>query len=121
MGNVQLTHARKSSNVKDLVQRLLSHSDVRINGDRPWDLRIHHPRWYERVVSGGSLALGESYMDGWWDCEALDRFFDRIMRVRLDRRVKRHALRSLPTVLMAMIVNTQAGSRDRHQLPGRNG
>jgi len=101
----------KSSNAKDLVQRLLSPSDVRIDGDRPWDLRIHHPRWYERVVSGGSLALGESYMDGWWDCEALDRFFERIMHDRLDRRVKHHALRSLPTVLMAMIVNTQAGSR----------
>ena len=25
-----------------------------------------------RVLAGGSLALGESYMDEWWDCNALD-------------------------------------------------
>ena len=101
----------KSSNAKNLVQHLLAPSDVRLDGDRPWDVQVHHPRFYERVVSGGSLALGESYMDAWWDCEALDQFFDRIMRDRLDRRVKRHALRSLPTILMARIVNAQAGSR----------
>jgi cyclopropane-fatty-acyl-phospholipid synthase len=35
------------------------------------------------------MALGESYMDGWWDCDALDRFFDRILNFRLDRQVRR--------------------------------
>ena len=25
-----------------------------------------------RALLGGSLALGEAYMDGWWDCEDLD-------------------------------------------------
>ncbi len=27
------------------------------------------------VLAGGSVALGESYMDGWWDCDALDLLF----------------------------------------------
>jgi cyclopropane-fatty-acyl-phospholipid synthase len=45
--------------------------------------------FYKRLAAGGSMALGESYMDGWWDCEALDQFFDRIMRFRLDQQAKK--------------------------------
>lgn len=42
---------------------------------------------FSRVLAQGSLGLGESYMDGWWDCERLDEFFFRILRARLDRMV----------------------------------
>lgn len=34
-------------------------------------LRILHPEFFPRVLRGGSLALGESYMDGWWDVDDL--------------------------------------------------
>jgi cyclopropane-fatty-acyl-phospholipid synthase len=46
--------------------------DVRVSGTRPWDIRVHNPHFYNKVLAGGSLALGESYMDGWWDCRDLD-------------------------------------------------
>ena len=36
-------------------------------GVRPWDIRVKDPAFYGRVLAGGSLALGESYMDGWWE------------------------------------------------------
>ena len=75
----------KESKTIIVVRRILEHSDVQINGNRPWDIRIHNPNFYERVLSGGSLALGESYMDGWWDCEALDQFFEKILDDRLDK------------------------------------
>jgi cyclopropane-fatty-acyl-phospholipid synthase len=39
-------------------------------------------------VAGGSIALGESYLDGWWECDALDQFFNRILKFRLDQKVK---------------------------------
>ena len=70
------------------MRRILEPSDVQINGNRSWDIRMHNSSFYERVLSGGSLALGESYMDGWWDCEALDQFFERILSDRLDKKVK---------------------------------
>ena len=54
----------KESKGKEIVQKILDPSDVQINGSRPWDIQIHKPSFYERVLSGGSLALGESYMDG---------------------------------------------------------
>jgi cyclopropane-fatty-acyl-phospholipid synthase len=74
---------------KRLVQQLLDLAGVRIDGHAPYDIQVHNPDFYPRVIAGGSLDLGESYMDGWWDCEALDQFFERIMAARLDKKVRK--------------------------------
>jgi cyclopropane-fatty-acyl-phospholipid synthase len=66
------------------VERLLVAADVRIDGGRPWDLQVHDPRLFRRILLGGTLGLGEAYMDGWWDCEALDELFDRTLRAGVD-------------------------------------
>ncbi|CAB1057111.1 Cyclopropane-fatty-acyl-phospholipid synthase (EC [Olavius sp. associated proteobacterium Delta 1] len=79
----------KSPGEKRLVQQLLDFAGVRIDGQAPYDIQVHNPDFYPRVIAGGSLALGESYMDGWWDCQALDQFFDRIMAARLDKKVRK--------------------------------
>lgn len=63
----------------------LASAGIEINGRQPWDITVHHPGLYRRLVLHGSLGLGESYMDGWWDCPALDQFFFRVMRAGLDR------------------------------------
>ena len=36
------------------------------------DVAIHDDRLFDSLLRGGTLALGESYMDGWWDAEPLD-------------------------------------------------
>ncbi|MCF8063532.1 MAG: cyclopropane fatty acyl phospholipid synthase, partial [Deltaproteobacteria bacterium] len=56
-------------------------------------------------------ALGDSYMDGWWDCEALDRFFERILAHRLDKKAAEKSIRLLWAVLMARARNAQNRSR----------
>ncbi len=97
-------------NLKQAAQTLLSLADVRIDGERPWDIRVLNPALYQRVLAEGSLALGESYMDGWWECEALDQFFERILRAGLNKKVK--SLRQvLWSVLWARILNLQKKSR----------
>ena len=100
----------KTPNGKQVIQELFDFSDVRIDGDRPWDIQIHNPQFFERVLAGGSLALGESYMDGWWDCDALDQFFAKIMDARLDKKVKKSA-RVLWTVMKAKFINAQRRSK----------
>ena len=72
--------------MKEQVQKILDLADIKINGDRPWDIQVHNKDFYKRVLSGGSLALGESYMDGWWDCEKLDEFFAKILEANLDKK-----------------------------------
>ena len=101
----------KEPKAKKVVQKILEPPDVQINGNRPWDIRIHNPNFYERVLSGGSLALGESYMDGWWDCDAIDQFFERILEDRLHKKVKVNAIRFLWVKLKAKIINAQKRSK----------
>lgn len=40
-------------------------------GDQSADLQaqlmINHPGFYKRILTGGSIAAGEAYVDGWWD------------------------------------------------------
>jgi cyclopropane-fatty-acyl-phospholipid synthase len=92
------------------TQEVLSLADVKINGDRPWDIQIHNDRFYQRVVSQGSLALGESYMDCWWDAKALDQFFCKILAAELDKKVREN-WRLAVTFLKARLLNPQRPSR----------
>lgn len=70
--------------------KLLTQADITINGSRPWDIIVHNPKLYQRVLQEGSLGLGESYMDGWWDCKDLDVFFTKIFTAELDKKVAKN-------------------------------
>ena len=91
---------------KQTIEELLSQADIRVNGDRPWDITVHDERLYDRVLSQGSLALGESYMDGWWDVDQLDEFFNKLLRAGLDKKVKLN-LAIVLNYLKARLINIQ--------------
>ena len=91
------------------AQRLLNRAGVRINGSRPWDMLIHHPDTLGRILAQGSLGLGDSYVEGWWDCERLDEFFNRILRAGRDGQVGWRA-RAWPW-LRSRLYNRQSVSR----------
>ena len=99
---------------KNVITELLSGSGITINGDKPWDIQVHKDRFYQRLLSDAALGLGESYMDGWWDCEALDEFINRILRARLDRKVLGNWKIGLH-VLKTVLFNRQKKSRSRRQ------
>jgi cyclopropane-fatty-acyl-phospholipid synthase len=73
---------------KDKVREILALADVALNGADPWDLRVHDERFYQRVLSYGSMGLGESYMDGWWDVPQLDEFFSKVQKADLHGKVR---------------------------------
>lgn len=97
---------------KDIVEDLLGTAGVSINGSNPWDIQVRDGRFYGKVLGEGSLGLGESYMDGWWDCEQPDEFISRLLKARLDQRVK-GGLKYLLPVFAARLVNRQSGRRAR--------
>ena len=76
-----------------------------IDGGRPWDPQIRNPRFFERVLAHGSLGAGESYMEGWWEVDALDEFFARIHRADPYSRVGR--LETLALALKCRLFNYQ--------------
>jgi cyclopropane-fatty-acyl-phospholipid synthase len=91
---------------KKQVQELLALAGVEINGPNPWDIQVKDERFYKRVLSEGSLGLGESYMDGWWEAASLDQLFFKIQSAGLKRRVK-PSLRLLFYLLRFALFNMQ--------------
>src|SRR5262245_45217228 len=66
------------------VAQLLEAAGVRRDGGRTWDPQIRDRRVYRRILAHGSLGLGESYVDGWWECERLDELVFRVLRAGID-------------------------------------
>lgn len=71
----------------ETFQELLRPAGITLNGKKAGDPQIHNKKFYNRVLAGGSLALGESYMDGWWDCDRLDVFFAKLLRANLNKTI----------------------------------
>lgn len=99
-----------SKKSKKVVESLLGSAGVKINGNNPWDIRVHNDKLYNRILAGGTLALGESYMDGWWDCPNLDQLFDRVLTAKLN--VKSLGIKTLVWYLIkAKLMNRQSKLR----------
>lgn len=93
------------------AERLLARADIRINGDRPWDIVVHRQEFFGRVLRQGSLGLGESYMDGWWDSPALDQFFDHLFRSHLEEVERFPRWGAFRLYLRSLLLNPQSKSR----------
>ena len=75
---------------KEIAQSLLDSAGITINGSRDFDIQVHNEDLYKRVIRHGALGLGESYMDGWWDCKNLDQFFYKVLVLDLDRQLMKN-------------------------------
>jgi len=95
--------------IRDRIQRAIAVADVRLDGDRPWDPQIRDARFYRRVAVHGSLGFGESYVDGWWECEQLDGLVCRLLRARADERF--YGVPSLFDRARAELINLQGPRR----------
>lgn len=91
---------------------LLEEAGIVVNGSNPWDIHVHDSRFYLRVLEEKNLGLGESYMDGWWDCERIDEFIYRLLISGLDERV-RGSFKYILCFLPSKLLNLQAQNRSR--------
>jgi cyclopropane-fatty-acyl-phospholipid synthase len=91
---------------------LAQSAGITIGGGRPWDIQVHDPRFYRRVLADRSLGLGESYLEGWWDAGALDETMARIVRADLQKEIR--AVPSLGLLWQAGIARlTSEVTKDR--------
>ena len=49
--------------LKDYVQEFLAKVDVQIDGNRPWDIQVHNPKLYQRVLLRGCLLYTSDAAD----------------------------------------------------------
>jgi len=91
----------KTNRSKHLLQLMLETADIQIGGSDPWDIQVKDERFYDRVLTHGSLGFGESYVEGWWDCERIDEAIRKIREADLERHIKHNwgfALAALDTI-----------------------
>jgi cyclopropane-fatty-acyl-phospholipid synthase len=106
-----LSHKRAApSPSREAITRILAGADIVIGGERPHDIEVHDERFYDRVLEQGALGLGESYIEGFWDCPRLDEAIARGLRFDLERKVSRD-WRTLMLFLRAKISNMQSPFR----------
>jgi cyclopropane-fatty-acyl-phospholipid synthase len=93
-----------------IVSELLGRAGITINGSAPADIHVKNPRFFKRVLQEGSLGLGESYMDGWWECDRLDIFFNNVLRAGLENQLPHH-LKDTLRIAGARLFNLQSKRR----------
>lgn len=102
----------KNLNSPKVLQKLFDEAGVIINGPNPWDMQVHDPLTYSEILSKWSLGMGETYMDGRWDCEKLDEMLTRLLRYDINMRIQGLAkARFLFEILRARLLNLQSKAR----------
>ena len=73
---------------KKIVRKLFHEAGIVLNGQNPWDIKIKDERFYGRLLQDKNLALGEAYVNGWWDCQQVDEAIHRILKRNLEGNLK---------------------------------
>ncbi len=86
-GDIRARLSKTQGREHQKVAALFAQAGIEIGGHNPWDLQVHDPRFYGRLLAGGSLAAGESFMDGWWEAPALDQLCCRVHGAALSDKI----------------------------------
>jgi cyclopropane-fatty-acyl-phospholipid synthase len=91
------------------IESLLEGTQVALDGPNPWDIKVRDPGFFKRVLTSGTLGVGEAYMDGQWECESLDQMLYRVFRAAAEQRLP--MLRRAVAALQTFIINPQSPAR----------
>jgi cyclopropane-fatty-acyl-phospholipid synthase len=100
------------SRAEKIVRELFDAAGVGIGGQQPGDIQVNHDGFYDRFLRDASIGLGESYMEEWWDCEALDLFIEKLLRIDIKKKIQGSLRLKLLTV-QALVTNMQSRGRAR--------
>lgn len=75
---------------KEITQNLLSNTGITLDGQNPYDIQVYHSDFYSRILKDGARGLGESYVEGWWECKKLDEFFKRLFEQNVESKARQH-------------------------------
>lgn len=93
--------------IEKIVQDKLKLAGIDETIGNAYGFKVNDRRFYERVFKEGSLGLGESYMDGWWDVDHLDKFIYNIVKADLESTL-RPSLKQLWLISTFFLFNRQS-------------
>lgn len=97
--------------IEHYIAEWLNKAGIHIGGDSPWDVTVHNKLLYRRWILSGSLGAGEAYMDGYWDCNALDEFTQRLFNAHLLDSVHSKTLPALWLLIKSFLSNMGAKTK----------
>jgi cyclopropane-fatty-acyl-phospholipid synthase len=95
--------------IQDKIIDLLAMADVQVGGNRPWDLQVYNEQLFTRLLSEGSLGLGEGYMDGWWDAASIDQLICNLLNYKISSKITPYKLFALK--IQSKLTNMQKLTR----------
>ncbi|MEZ5501405.1 MAG: cyclopropane fatty acyl phospholipid synthase [Halioglobus sp.] len=105
-------HSPHAAAPPTVLRDLAASAGIRFNGDAPWDIQVHDPETYRRILASGSLGFGEAYVDGLWDTQFLDQLFYRLLRSNINESIRgKTRWRFIAEVLRHRLVNLQSRNR----------
>ena len=104
------TLSRRKDRWYAMVEEMLAQAGITINGSQAFDIQVNNPQMFKRVLQEGSLGFGESYMDGWWECERLDMLFSRLLSAGVDERLPKN-IADIARIAYARLFNRQSRKR----------
>lgn len=88
----------------------MQEAGIVIGGPNEWDPQVLNQKLYRRVLTGGSLALGDSYVEGWWDVKSLDQFFHKLLISDITRKFD-FVLPNVVSLAAGSLFNLQSTAR----------
>ncbi len=68
-------------------EQALAEAGVTLNGTNPWDIQVKDRRLLRRAVLAGFEGFVNAYVDGWWECDAIDQLYERLLGVNMPARL----------------------------------
>ncbi|MDE2213417.1 MAG: cyclopropane fatty acyl phospholipid synthase [Patescibacteria group bacterium] len=95
------------------IKNYFKRAGIELDGTQPYDIRVINPHFYTRVflyhLCGlGSLAFGETYVDGWWKCDRIDEMIYRLQQSRFNEERPPGRLKRLWYWLLWHLYNPQS-------------
>ncbi|PSV43089.1 cyclopropane fatty acyl phospholipid synthase [Photobacterium sp. GB-36] len=106
---------------KELFSNLLNQADIKINGDRPWDIIVNDDKLFDNILSQGTIAFGEGYMDHLWDCQRIDILISKLLRSNIEEKLsstdKFKIAAKIGVSKLKNLINHQSVSRVKEDVP----
>ncbi|CAB4655064.1 unannotated protein [freshwater metagenome] len=66
---------------KNVALRLLDQAGIPINGSEAFSIHVHNEKLWDRIIAQKQLGFAESYIDGWWECQAIDEMLTKLLTI----------------------------------------
>lgn len=96
--------------IKEIIEKILEKANIKLNGKNPWDIQVLNKNLVNRVIAKGIVGAGEAYMDGWWECRAIDEMICKLRNSNLYDFVKKDP-KLIFSLIGAKLFNLQGKNR----------